>query len=92
MLWNEWDIDDYESEWEAIVDFMSEKYQTALKQQMKIESLKEMKAESKEKTTMKCFACNKMGHKSKFCPKTKEDKKIGPKVTANKASISSQDT
>ena len=33
-----------------------------------------------------------MGHMSKFCPKKKEDKKVGPKVMANKASILTQDT
>ena len=89
---NEWDREDYESKQEAFVDFLSEKYQTALKKRMRMESLKEIKTENKEKTTIKCFAYNEICQTSKFGPKKKEDKNVGPKVTTNKASISTQET
>ena len=59
---------------------------------MRMESLKEIKTENKEKTTIKCFAYNEICQTSKFGPKKKEDKKVGPKIIANKASISIQET
>ena len=37
LLWDEWDTDDYESEWEAFVEFLSEKYENALKKWTRME-------------------------------------------------------
>ena len=44
LLWDNWDTDNYKSECEAFVDFLSEIYQSALKKRTRVESLKEMKA------------------------------------------------
>ena len=93
LLWDDWETDDYENEWEAFIDFLNEKYESALKKRTRMESLKEMKTDAKEeKTAIKCFTCGEVGHTSKFCPKKKRDKKESPKVSVGKASISPQDS
>ena len=93
LLWDDWETDDYENEWEAFIGFLNEKYESALKKRTRMESLKEMKTDvMEEKPTIKCFTCGEVGHTSKFCSKKKKEKRENPKVSVGKASISPQES
>ena len=93
LLWDEFEVEDYDSEWQAFQVFLEEKYETALKKRTRMESMKEMKndiSENKSGKKFKCYTCSEIGHTSKVCPnkaKIKEEKEKDKKVNIGKTDI-----
>ena len=71
LIWDEYQIEDYDSEWQAFAVFFEEKYETALRKRTRMESLKDMtrRVPDDKSKGAKCFNCLEVGHKSKNCPK-----------------------